>query len=317
MRWLNRAARPVVNASRVILGLLKESVQGWQDDNGWRLGAALAYFAVFSTAPMLIIIISLTGKIFGRETVRSRLLLEIHAVIGPQGAEAIDWLLRTATRDADLGTTLFGVAMLIVGATALFIQLRQAVNTIWQVEEKPRGKVRDVVSFFKARAIAFLAVLCLGGVLIISLTLSTGLSIARELLAETEAPLFPLIGALDFVISFAGLTLVIAAVLKVLPNARLPWRDAFVGGFATAFLFTVGKSIVALYLANSSVTSSFGAARSLVIVLLWAFFSAQFFLFGAELTKVFARRYGRQIVPDRNSVRVVTERIKVKQDRKN
>lgn len=295
------------------LVLLKDAFWAWEDDNAWRLGAAIAYFTVFSLAPLLIIVIAIAGLAFGHEAVEGEIFRQIGGLIGYDGARAIQNMLRKVyLTHASLPETFFGLVLLIFGATAVFVQLRDALNTIWYIGEKP---ISSIKSFVKARIIAFTAILVIGFLLLVSLVISAILAaLSRHL-----SMLFPGLGIVkttDFLVSFGFITVLFALIFKILPNAEIKWKDVWIGSALISLLFTLGKMAIGFYLGSSGIASTFGAARSLVIVMLWTFYSAQIFLFGAEFTKIYADRFGSKIIPDTTGVRIEIRKKEVKRSRK-
>ncbi|NIR49450.1 YihY/virulence factor BrkB family protein, partial [candidate division KSB1 bacterium] len=208
-----------------------------------------------------------------------------------------------------LAAGIFGIGTLLFGASAVFVQLREAINTIWRIEEKPIGTIKG---FVKARFLSFSMVLGIGFLLVVSLTISTVLSAFSGFLGEMFPGLNKIVNVLDFFISFAVITVLFALIFRILPNAKIRWKDIWVGSAFISLLFTIGKLAIGFYLGRSDIASTFGAASSLVIVMLWAFYSAQIFLFGAEFTKTYANRFGSNIVPDKNAVKIDIQKVELK-----
>lgn len=283
------------------LGLLKESFEEWKEDDALQWGAALAYYSIFSIAPLLLITISVAGLLFGRAAVEGRLIEEIGGVVGPQAAEAIQTMVANAsTSGSGVWGTILGVVMMLVGASAAFAHLQKSLNHLWNVEPKPGSGWRLMV---RQRVAA------LGMVLVVALLLLTALvlSAAVSALGSYAQQLLPMpawvLGLIDLVVSMAVITLLFAAIYKVLPDVEIAWREVWVGAAMTAFLFVLGKLAIGFYLGHSSVASSYGAAGSLVVLLVWIFYSSQLVFFGAELTQVWARRRGTRIEPSAWAVR--------------
>lgn len=292
---------------KTFLILLKDAFIAWDEDKAWRIGAALAYFTIFSLAPFLIIITSITSFIFGEQAVQGRVFEEIRGLIGESGAQAVQTMLRNAyTSESSTTATILGVVMLLFGSTAVFVQLRDSLNAIWQIAEKP---VNTLKGFVKARLIAFTLILGIGFLLLVSLVISTLLSVFSEYLGSIFSWLNEITRIVDFLVSFGFITVLFALIFKILPNARIKWKDIWVGSAFISFMFTIGKMGIGFYLGSSAIASTFGAASSLAVVLLWVFYSAQIFLFGAEFTKIFANRFGSNIVPDRHALRLKVEKV--------
>ncbi|MBD3883649.1 YihY/virulence factor BrkB family protein [Phormidium tenue FACHB-886] len=290
---------------KAIVRLLKETAEEYQTDRVSLWAAALAYYTMFSLAPLLLIAIAIAGSIFGEEAVRGELVNQIQGLVGREGAEAIQSMIQSTQRPDSGGViaTLFGIATLLFGASGVFGQLQDALNTIWQVKPKPGLGWK---SFIKSRFLSFAMVLVIGFLLLVSLVLSAVLS-AVSTFFSSRVPDFVILGQfLNFALSFGVITLLFASIYKFLPDVRLPWKDLWVGAAVTSFLFTIGKFLIGLYLGSSSVSSTYGAAGSIVVILIWVFYSAQILLIGAEFTQVYARRRGSGIRPSKHAVRVRT-----------
>jgi membrane protein len=290
---------------KTIVGLLKDTVQEWQTDKVSLWAAALAYYTMFSLAPLLLIAIAVAGSIFGEEAARGELVAQIQGLIGKEGAEAIQSMIQSTQRSQSGGAiaTIIGIATLLFGASGVFGQLQDALNTIWNVKPKPGLGWK---SFIKSRFLSFAMVLVIGFLLLVSLVLSAVLAGISTFFTNYIQD-FAAVGQLiNFVISFSVITLLFASIYKFLPDVRLPWKDLWIGAGVTALLFTIGKYLIGLYLGSSGVTSTYGAAGSIVIILLWVFYSAQILLFGAEFTQVYAKRRGSGLRPSKHAVRVKT-----------
>jgi len=273
----------------------KEAASEWSHDRAPRLGAALAYYTVFSIVPLLVIIIAVIGLVFGQEAAQSTIMAQIATLVGEQSAAAIkDMIQRADQPSTGLVSTVIAIGTLLLGATGFFGQLQDALNTVWGVEPK---EGRGVWGFIKDRFLSFVAVLGTGFLLLVSLILSSALAAFGKwfggLLPLPEAVL----QTFNFLLSFIIITGLFSLIFKVLPDARVAWRDVWVGAALTAGLFTIGKFALGLYLGKSEVGSAYGAAGSLVIVLIWVYYSAQILLYGAEFTQVYANRLGERIVP--------------------
>lgn len=276
--------------------LLKEAFQEWQQDKVSLLAAALAYYTVFSITPLLVIAIAIAGAVFGRDTARQEILEQINGLVGQQGAQAIETALTNANQP-QLGSmaSIISVALLLIGASGVFAQLQQALNTVWNVKAKPDGGIWE---FIRKRLLSFGMVLVIGFLLLVSLMLSAMLSGISKLEISLLPGLTPLWQLLNFGISFGFISLLFALIYYYLPDVEIRWKDVWVGAIITALLFTVGKFLIGLYLGRGSLGSTYGAAGSLIVFLAWVFYSAQILLFGAEFTQVYARKYGRKILPD-------------------
>ena len=270
-----------------------------------QLGAALAYYTVFSIVPLLVIIIAMIGLIFGQEAAQSYILEQLAGLLGEQSTAAIkDMIERANQPSTGIIATVVAFATLLFGATGLFGQLQDSLNSIWGVQTKDRG----MWGLIQDRFLSVLAVVGTGFLLLVSLVMSAGLAAFGKWFGGwLPAPEFVLQG-LNFLLSFAVITGLFAMMFKVLPDARVAWRDVWVGAALTSMLFTIGKSAIGLYLGKSDVGSAYGAAGSLVILLVWVYYSAQILLFGAEFTQVYANRAGSRIVPTDNAITVDPEK---------
>lgn len=274
-----------------IWGLIRKSVVAWLDDYAPSMGAALAYYTLFSLAPLLIIAIAVAGLVFGQEAARGEIVAQIQGLIGREGAVAVQGLLKSANAPAqDIFATLVSTAMLVIGATTVFAELQSDLDRIWRVPAPAR--VNGIWSLLRSRLLSFGLVLGLGFLLLVSLVVSAAIAAFGKwsygFFEGREAYLH----TLNFSISFAITTLLFAMIYKFMPRARIAWRDVWVGAAVTALLFEIGKLLIGLYLGTTSVASGFGAAGSLVVLLVWVYFSAQAFLLGAEFTWVYAHEYG-------------------------
>jgi membrane protein len=278
-----------MHALRTLAGDFKQSAKEWVNDYVTLHSSSLAYYTVFSIAPLLVIAIALSGFFLGEEASRGQIFGGVQQLLGAQGASAVQDMVQSAAEKPRSGTvaTVLGVITLLLGATGVFVQLQQSLNLIWKVEAPKGGGIwhwirRRILTFAMVGVIAFL--------LLVSLIASAALSAAGKYLGTSAVW-----QAVNFALSIGVVTLLFASVYKFLPDVHLKWRDLWLGSAVTAVLFAVGKWGLGLYLGRSSVSSSYGAAGSLVVLLMWVFYSALILYFGAELIKVTARRRGRSI----------------------
>jgi membrane protein len=285
--------------------LLKQTAAGWQADNAPRLAASLAYYALFSLAPAIIVAVAVAGLFLGQEAVEGRLFRQIEGAMGAQGAEAVQTLLASINQPGtNVIMAIVGTAIVFYGASNLFGQLGEALNTVWDVAPNPE---QGVMAFIKNRLSAFAMVITVGLLLIISLLVSTAVTVIGEYfthLTPRLAQYIPLLRLADLLLSFLLITLLAAAIYKLLPNVTIAWRDVWVGAAVTSLLFTVSKFLIGLYLGRAGIASAYGAAGSLIILMLWIYYGAQIFLFGAEFTYVYANTHGSHIQPSRYGVSV-------------
>ena len=283
------------------LTLLKATVQLWLSKSAFQHAGALAFYTLFSLAPLLIILIALTGAVFGQEAARGEIAAQIESLIGPQAAEAVETaILRSRVNDAGFLPTAMGVVALLFGATTVFAQMQMSLNQFWDVTAKPSRS--GITVFLTTRFVSFGLVLIIGFLLLTSFAISTSIA-AIIRFAENWMPIpVPVIVALDLGISLLIATLLFAMIFKVLPDVRLQWHDTWQGGFITAALFVGGQYLIALYLARIAPSSTYGAAGSLVMVLLWVNYSSLILFFGAALTRVRIQLRGGRIVPKPTAV---------------
>ena len=281
--------------------LLKEAASEWIEDGAMRLSSSLAYYAIFSLAPLLVIVISIAGLVFGEEAARGQIAQQISALAG--AGEAIQATVQASASEKTTGmlATIIGLVVLLFGASTVFAELKDALNTIWGVTVKPG---RAFFTLVRDRFLSFSIVLAIGFLLLVSLVLSAVLAaLGKYMSSQLPLPAAVWQGC-DFLVSFAVISALFAMIFKILPNVRIGWRDVRIGAVGTALLFTIGKFLIGLYLGTSSIASSFGAAGSVVIVLVWIYYSSCILFFGAEFTKVYARKFGSGIVPNSRAVLV-------------
>lgn len=289
------------------LKLLKATFTEYNEDKVPLLAAALAYYTVFSLAPLLLIVIAIAGSVFGEEAARGEIVGQIQGLIGKEGAEAVQVMLQNTQKPDSGGTvaTVFGIITLLFGASGVFGQLQDALNLIWDVEPRPGQGIRN---FIQTRLLSFAMVVVIGFLLLVSLVISAVLAVVGNFLGAFF-PSFIISGQfLNFAISFGSITLLFASIYKFLPDVHVPWKNLWIGAGVTAFLFTIGKFLIGLYLGNSGVTSTYGAAGSLVVILIWVFYSAQILLLGAEFTQVYSKYRGSPIKPVKHAVRISRSR---------
>jgi len=269
--------------------MLKETVLAFIDDEALSRGAAIAFYTVTSIAPVLLIVIAIAGLAFGRDAAQNAITAQLSGLMGQQTADVIQSAIASAgSKSSSLWATLIGIITLILTASGVFGEMQTALNAIWKA--KPKGTT--VSRLLRARAASLGLVATLGFLLMVSLVVSTGLTAFGDYLDSLLPFGKAILTVLNAVVSILLISLLFAAIYKVLPDRKIEWHDVAVGAFVTAMLFTVGKSLISWYLGSSAVASSFGAAGGLIVLLLWVYYSAQIFLLGAEFTKVFANRHG-------------------------
>jgi membrane protein len=287
------------------LELLAAAGKSWQEDKAPRLGAALAYYTIFSIPPLLILLIGVASLVFNGEVVEGRFLRTLEDMVGPHGAAAIrDMLASPRSEKPGLIATILGTVTLLIGASAVFGHLKDAINTVWEIEPKPtRGKLAFLRKYF----FSLMVLLGTGFLLLVSLAVSTLLTALGDTLNQYLPGGEGLWAAVDVLFSLAIITFLFALLYKYIPDATVAWKDALVGGLVTSFLFNVGEYLIGFYLGRTDVGSAFGAAGSLVVLLVWVYYSSMIFFFGAEFTKAFATSYGSRIIPDADMAPVTEE----------
>jgi membrane protein len=289
-------ARGTMNSIEKLWALLRETFKRWNEVKAQRLGAALAYYTVFSLAPLLIIAILIAGAIFGQAAAQERIVGQISYLMGPQGAAGAASLIAQRPFPGQSGAiaTVVSLVTLILGAIGLFGQLQDAFDTVWEVTP-PRAK--GIIGIVKKRIVPFGMVLAVCFLLLVALLVNTMLAAISAYLGPS-IPYFGLLDtALNVILPLVVTTLLFAALFKLVPDVRLSWRHLWPGAVLTAVLFTVGKIAIGLYLGHSSLASASGAAGSLLVVLVWVYYSAQILLFGAVFTQLYTRQQGWQRMP--------------------
>lgn len=269
--------------------MIKKTVLSFIEDDALSRGAAIAFYAVTSIAPILLIVIAIAGLAFGREAAQNAISQQFTGLMGQQTADILQSAVASASgKTSGVLATVIGIATLIATASGVFGEMQSSLNAIWKTEAKPT----NVSRLIQARAISLGLVGALGFLLIVSLAVSAGLTAFRDYL-NTFMPIGKVIlSVLNVIFSLALLSVLFAAIYKILPDRKLEWRDVIIGSVVTAALFTIGKSLIGWYLGSSAVGSTYGAAGGLIVLLLWVYYSVQVFLLGAEFTKVYADRHG-------------------------
>jgi membrane protein len=283
------------------VSLAKEAATEWVNDNAPTLGAALAYYTAFSLAPLLVISIGIAGMVLGQEAAQGEIFQQLRTLVGDESSKAMQELVKSAASDQShsLWATIVGGATLLFGASTVFGQLQTSLNAIWGVQPKPGRGIKGIIY---DRVLTFSFILVVGFLLLVSLVLTAVVAGVGKWMGGFLPAGELFIQAVNFGLSLAVITVLFAMIFKFLPDAKIAWRDVWVGAFITALLFVLGKSGLGIYLGKSSVGSSFGAAGSLVVLLVWVYYSAQILFFGAEVTQVYANRFGSHLEPTPNAV---------------
>lgn len=270
--------------------LFKTAFSAWRDDYAQSMGAALAYYTLFSIAPLLLIVISIAGLVFGQDAARGEIIGQLHSLMGQRGAMAIQTLLESVSHPAEgIAATVIGVVLLLVGATSVFGELQDSLDRIWKA---PVREGSGLWHLLRARLLSFGMILGIGFLLMVSLVFSAGLAA----ISKWWSPLFTgwmlIAGVLNTLFSFALTTGMFAMIYKTMPRAHIAWEEVWIGAVMTAVLFTIGKWLIGIYIGNSAFSSAYGAAGSILVLLIWVYYSAQIFLMGAELTRAYSQVLG-------------------------
>jgi membrane protein len=277
--------------------IFRSALAGWWNDDVPRLGASLAFYTLFSLAPILVVAIAIGGLVFGPEAVRGEIVGQIQGMIGQEGARAVQAMLGGAARpSSSIVATGAGLITFFVGATGSFLELQTSLNAIWRV--KPKTGTSFIRALIVQRLISFGLVVALGFLLLTSLLVSAALAAAHRYMGTAFPGGVVLWEALNVIVSLGVITLLFAMVYKVLPDVKLAWRDVWIGALVTAGLFTIGKLLIGLYLGTTSVASTYGAAGSVIVILVWVYYSAQIILLGAEFTREYVKVFGGRRAPE-------------------
>ncbi|MEH2198342.1 YihY/virulence factor BrkB family protein [Nostoc sp.] len=285
---------------QAIWKLFQETFKEWSEDKASRLAAALAYYTIFSIAPLLIIVIAIAGAVFGEEAARGQIVGQIQGLVGIEGAKFLESAIQNANQPKTGAiASIISIVVLLVGATGLFTELQDAMNTIWEVKPKPG---RGVTNIIRLRILSFAMVIGIGFLLLVSLVISTALTTLVTYFSNLLPGVDFLWQLVNFLLSFAITTVLFGLIFKVLPDVEIAWSDVLVGASLTSVLFSIGRFLLGQYLGNGSFGSAYGAAGSLVVILAWVNYAAQILFFGAEFTQVYARRYGNGITPTKHAI---------------
>ena len=270
--------------------ITRAAARGWLDDNAPSMGAALAYYTLFSMAPLLLIAVSVAGMVFGAEAARGEILLQLQGLLGVAGALAVQQLLESVNRPAGgVAATLLGLALMLLGATTVFAELQDALDRIWRAPTRAPG---GWWALLRARVLSFGMILGLGFLLVVSMLSSAVLAVLQKGWSSWLGPWQATLSVLNLTTGFVWVTVIFAMIYKIMPRVRIHWSDVWLGAIVTATLFSIGRALIGAYLSTGAVASGFGAAASLVAVLVWVYYSAQIFLLGAEFTWAFAHTAG-------------------------
>jgi len=276
---------------RRLVTVLRKAGSAWVDDRAQSMGAALSYYTVFSIAPLLLIAISVAGLVFGQDAAQGAVVDQLQGLIGPSGAKAIQDLLKNVSKPSEgIVATITGVVVLVIGATSVFAELQDDLNRIWEAPT-PR-KVSTWWAWLRTRLLSMGMIFAIGFLMLVSLAASAAFDAFASWSTSALAGWELLAHAVNFVVSFVLTTALFAMIYRFMPQATIEWRDVGIGAVVTAFLFSIGKYLIGLYIGKSALASGFGAAGSLAVLLAWVYYSAQIFLFGAEFTWAYAHAFG-------------------------
>ena len=292
-----------------IFRLLKGTYTAWNNDDPWRLSAVVAYYALLSLPALLVIVVNVAGSIYGQEAVTGELTDQVSAAIGKEAAESVEEMILEASKsEQSILSTIIGIGTLLFGATGVFFHLQKSLNQVWNVRQDPKSPFKRMV-FDRVRGFGF--VLVIGFLLLLSLALTSILSVLSDWFrAQLPDFLIPIFFILNFLISFGVITVLFALIFKFLPDVDIQWRTVWIGAIVTSLLFSLGEFLLGIYFGHSNPGSTYGAAGSLILILLWVSYSCLILFFGAEFTQVFAKFYGHPIQPSSHAVSVkIVERI--------
>lgn len=291
--WRNRMRLTKAAKLKAAYALLKDACRAWRDDNAPSLGAALAFYTIFSLAPVLIVAIAVAGLAFGQRVAEGEIFRQLQTLVGETGAKAVQAIITSADRPA-LGIIAgaIGIGTVLLGASGAFVELQDTLNKIWRVPRRSEGIFLRTI---RQRFFSFGLVLGVGFLLMASLVLSAALGAAGRFMAQLLPGPPALLELVNGVLSLGVITLLLAMIFKFLPDTKIDWNDVWIGAAVASLLFTIGKALIGVYLGRSTVASAYGAAASLVIILVWVYYSAQILLLGAEVTHVYANKHGSRV----------------------
>lgn len=285
--------------------LLSTTFSEFMNDRAMKLGAALSYYTIFSLPPLLVIIITITGTVYGVEAVRGEIFGQIRGLIGDESAKQVQEILKNValSRDSVWATTI-GIITLVFGASGVFAEIQDSINYIWALKAKPK---RGFIKLVMNRLLSFSMIVSVGFLLLVSLVVNAFMEILINRLEALFSNATWLVYSTNMILTFIIITTLFSIIFRVLPDGKVAWKDTLVGAIFTAILFMIGKAAIGLYLGNSDVSSTYGAAGSIIIILLWVYYSAIILYFGAEFTKVYAYTYGRKIIANDYAVHIEKE----------
>lgn len=299
---------PIINFFKEAFSLLKETYKNWNEHDPWRMSAVIAYYAIFSLPGLLIVIIKVVGYFIGDREVNSELNATISAQMGAQAAEQMQTIIDQSNNSQGFTlATIVGIGSLIFGATGVFYHVKESLNTMWEVEVKPQ---KAWLKLIKDRLFSFSMVLIIGFLMLMSLVVSSLITFFSDYLNSVFPEYGPVFfSGVNIIVSFLIITVLFALMFKVLPDAKVRWRDVWVGAVVTSILFVIGKTLIGLYLGYSDPGSAYGAAGSIILILLWVSYTSLILFFGAEFTQTYGRRHGMEIIPVEFAVKVTKAEV--------
>jgi membrane protein len=287
---------------------LRQAFTEFINDHGLKFSASLSYYTIFAMGPVLIIIISLAGIFFGKDAVEGKIYWQINGLVGSAAALQIqDIISNIEQSQLSRSGAVLGIAILLVGATGVFTEMQDSINYIWSIKTKPK---KSIIKFFFDRLLSFSLIISFGFILMVSLAVHALVDLLHEKLESFfDEVTMVLFQGLNYAILLAVITCLFAIIFKVLPDAKIRWKDAFVGAIFTAALFLIGKFLIGFYLGNSNIGATYGAAASVVIILLWVYYTSIILYFGAEFTKIFTMNFGGGIVPHKTAVFIIKQEV--------
>lgn len=291
-----------------------EVLSEFSNDNAMKLSASLSYYTIFSLAPMLVVIISVAGIFFGKEAIQGEIYGQIQWLIGGDAAKQVQELIKNAELSNKSGiAAVIGTITLLIGATGVFAEIQDSINFIWSLKAKPKN---SWLKYLINRFLSFSLIITLGFLLMVSLLANAFLDIfSNRLKFYFENVTVYLFGIINFIVVLVVISALFAVIFRILPDGKIRWKDTFIGSSVTAMLFMIGKSLIGFYLGQSNVGGTFGAAGSVIIILLWVYYSSTILFLGAEFTKVYTKRYGKPIRPNEHAVLIIKQEVEVKYDK--
>jgi len=279
-----------------VFSFLKEVMTNFSEDRVLKYSASLSYYTVFSIAPILIIIISVAGIFFGRDAVEGQIAGQISGLVGREAADQIQAMIGNTHKSGNnVFASIVSVCVLIIGATSIFGEIQDSINSIWGLKSKPE---KGLIKLLITRLISFSLIISLGFIAMVSLLLDTAISVVSEFLGRIPGAGLYFVKSLNYALNFVVISFMFSVIFKVLPDAKIKWRDVIKGAIITAILFILGREVISFYVAKNNFMSIYGAAASIVIILVWVYYTAVILYFGAEFTKVYAINYGSKILPN-------------------